>query len=207
MKKMRPKSIKVYDTDGVISIVTEWSIPKIKKLCTEYKIGKGEIDFYLTVLPKSPLIRYGFSFGTRESVKSMRFYAKGPHENHCDRNTSAILKYYEGVAEDFNHEYLYPQENGNHTEARYLDLGNDISGLLIMAEEKPFEFGVLPYTTEKLDNAKHLHELVKDTFYTVTIDGKQRGVGGDIPALACLKTQYKILPNKAHTLNFRMIVK
>ena len=207
MKKMRPKNINVYDTDGVISIVTDWSIPGIKKLCTEYKIGKGEIDFYMTVLPKKPLIRYGFIFGTRESIKDMSFYAKGPHENHCDRNTSAVLKYYEGVAEDFNHEYLFPQENGNHTEARYLDLGNDSSGLLILAEEKPFEFGVLPYTTEKLDNAKHLHELVKDKHYTVTIDGKQRGVGGDIPALACLKKQYKILPKRAHTLNFRMIVK
>ncbi len=207
MKKMRPKNINVYNTDGVISIVTDWFIPGIKRLCTEYKIGKGEIDFYMTVIPTRPLIRYGFKFGTRESVKSMRFYAKGPHENHCDRNNSAVLKYYEGVAEDFNHEYLYPQENGNHTEARYLDLGNDSNGLLILAEEKPFEFGVLPYSTEKLDNAKHLHELVKDSYYTVTIDGKQRGVGGDIPALACLKKQYKILPKRAHTLNFRMIIK
>lgn len=207
MKKMRPKNIKVSEKDGIVTIATDWRICNIKKLFTEYRIGKDSIDFAMSVQSRVPLIRYGFSFGTRESVDSLSFYAKGPHENYCDRNTSAILKQYAGKAEDFNHEYLFPQENGNHTQARFLDLGNDKNGLTILADKKPFEFSVLPYTTQKLDEAKHLHELVKDNFYSVNIDGKQRGVGGDIPAVACLKPQYKILPKQKHTLNFRMIIK
>lgn len=207
MKKMSPKSIKVMEQDGFVSIIIAWKIGGIKKLDTVYKIGKESIDFSMSVVPKVPLIRYGFSFATRENVNKISFYAKGPHENYCDRQTSAVLKRYEGVAEDFNHEYLYPQENGNHTAARCLNLGGEGDGMIIKAHKKPFEFSVLPYTVQKLDKAKHLHELVKDDFYSVTIDGKQRGVGGDIPAIACLKPQYKILPKQKHTLDFRMIIK
>ena len=76
-----------------------------------------------------------------------------------------------------------------------------------MAKDKPFEFGVLPYSMEKLEKADHEHELVKDDHYTVTIDGKQRGVGGDTPAMACLKTPYKINPGTVHRLACRIIVK
>jgi beta-galactosidase len=55
-----------------------------------------------------------------------------------------------------------------------------------------------------LDNAKHLHELKTLDYLTVYIDGKQRGVGGDVPALACLKPKYKILPRQLHSLKFRI---
>jgi beta-galactosidase len=207
MKKLAPKSIKVKNVDGVINVTINWKMKFLRKLVTEYKIGGEEIGFAMKVVAKRPLIRYGFTFATREDIKQMEFYAKGPFENYCDRNTSAILKSYKGIAEDFIHDYLCPQENGNHTEARLLDLGEGNEGIAILAEEKPFEFSVHPYTLEMLDNALHLHELNKINYYTVNIDGRQRGVGGDIPAIACLKKQYKILPKEEHRLAFRMILK
>jgi hypothetical protein len=53
-----------------------------------------------------------------------------------------------------------------------------------------------------LHNAQHLHELGREDMLTVCVDGKQRGVGGDIPAMANTKPQYKILPKQQHTLRF-----
>ncbi len=207
MKKLAPKNIKVSKTDGVINVKINWKMKFLRKLVTEYQIGNDEIGFSMRVIGRRPLIRYGFTFATREDVKEMEFYAKGPFENYCDRSTAALLKNYKGVAEDFIHDYFYPQENGNHTEARYLNLGGEKEGMAILAEEKPFEFSVHPYTLEMLDRAQHLHELNRLNYYTVNIDGRQRGVGGDMPAIAMLKKQYKILPKEEHKLKFRMILK
>ena len=150
--------------------------------------------------------RYGFTFALRDGVDGMQFFGKGPHENYCDRATGAINKVYEGVVEDFLHDYLYPQENGNHTEMHWLKIGGN-RGVEIIANEKTFEASVHSYTLDMLDDAKHLHELGTLDYNTIYIDGRQRGVGGDTPAMACLKPQYKILPRKQQTLKIRMIIK
>ncbi|MEG2450175.1 MAG: hypothetical protein RSB09_00425 [Clostridia bacterium] len=68
--------------------------------------------------------------------------------------------------------------------------------------EKPFEFSVHNYSLEALEAAKHLHELKKVDEQHIFIDGAQRGVGGDVPALACVKKQYKIAPWHEHTFSF-----
>ncbi len=205
--KLMPKKIDIKNEDGIVVLTITWKFPKAKLLTTVYRFGEDGVDMQMTITPKKELVRYGFSFATREDVKEMRYFAKGPFENYCDRQTAAVLKEYAGVAEDFNHEYLYPQENGNHTEARILDLGKDGSGLAVLAVEKPFEFSVRPYSIEKLEKATHVHELVKDGYNTITIDGKQRGVGGDGTGIAYLKPQYKIHPRQNYNMAVRIVVK
>ena len=206
MKNLKPKNIKVYDSKGLTFIEIEWKMNLLKSLNTVYCIGQDGIDISMNVVSRCELIRYGFTFALREGIDGIKFYGKGPFENYCDRNTGALLRKYEGKAEDFIHNYLFPQENGNHTGTRYLDIGEK-NGMILIAEDKPFEFSIHPYTLEMLDNAKHLHELDRLEYLTINIDGRQRGVGGDTPAMACLKPQYKILPKKEHTLHLRMIIK
>ena len=189
--------------NGAVTVSIEWKY-KYAKLFTDYVFGSEGIDFTMKIKPSCDLIRYGFKFETRKSIKDMTFYAKGPFENYCDRKTAAILKKYNGIADDFNHEYLSPQENGNHTEARYLTLGTEDNGLTVLAKNMPFEFGVLNYSTDMLEKATHAHELAKDDHYYITIDGKQRGVGGDVPAMAFLKKPYKIQGRKNYVLEFRL---
>ncbi len=208
-KKLRPKKISVTSNDGLVKVVVQWKMPCVSGLVTEYVVGKYSIDVKMSLKAKTDMIRYGFTFATREDVKSMAFYARGPHENHCDRNDSAVLCRYEGLAEEFAHEYLAPQENGNHTDARYLDLGDANQGITVLASGEPFEFGVSEYSMHTLENANHLHELIgkKNDYYTVYVDGKQRGVGGDVPALASLKPQYKIPAGRKYAFGFRLIIK
>ncbi len=206
-KTLKPKKITFKKEDDFVYVDIDWKYRYAKKLTTSYRIGKSTIDVSMTIFPKIGIIRYGFDFATREDVKNVSFYAKGPHENYIDRATGARLAKYEGVAEDFNHEYLYPQANGNHTEARYLDLGTADAGIIITAVEKPFEFSVLPYSIEKLEKAQHLHELVKDGYYTINIDGRQRGVGGDGTGIAYLKPQYDIHAKQYHSMQFRLTIK
>lgn len=206
-KKLKVKKISVTSNEGKVAISIRWKMPFVKELETLYEIAGGGIDVSMKVIASSEMERYGFKMALNEGFKDLKFYGKGPFENYCDRATAATLKVYEGKAEDFIHDYLMPQENGNHTEMRYAEVSGADSSIIFAAKDKPFSFGAHPYTKEMLDNAMHLHELGRLDYLSLNIDGAQRGVGGDIPALAVLKPQYKLLPKVPHTLSFRIILK
>ena len=180
----------------------DWSMKYLKKCHTTYTFGgDGSVDMQMTLVCSKDLERYGFTFRLGRGVDGIETYAKGPHENYCDRATASKLGLYKGVAEDFIHDYLYPQENGNRTGVRYASIGGE-DGVSIKAVDKAFEMTVHPYTCDTLHKAQHLHELEREDMLTVCVDGKQRGVGGDVPAMACTKPQYKILPKEQHSLHF-----
>lgn len=184
------------------AVEIDWScMPQLYSLKTVYEIGEDGLHIKMRV--KNALFslpRYGFRMQLKTS-DSVKFFARGPHENYCDRKTSAKLGVYEGTIADFEHNYLVPQENGNHCDARFVRVGGE-RGVTFAAVEKPFEFSVHDYTQEALDEATHAHELAHGDAVEVCIDGAQRGVGGDVPALACTKKRYKILPNRAHEFSF-----
>ncbi|MCM1306767.1 MAG: DUF4981 domain-containing protein [Bacteroides sp.] len=178
----------------------EWScFPQMTVLKTVYEAGEDGLKVYMRLRNHFfGLPRYGFRVGLATSDR-VKFFGRGPHENYCDRKTAAKLGVYEGAIADFEHNYLVPQENGNHCDTRYVEVGEN--GLRFEALSAPFEFSVHDYTQEALEAATHAHELKHGDYIELYIDGKQRGVGGDIPALACVKKPYKISP-KVHELEF-----
>lgn len=177
----------------------DWScFPQMSVLKTVYEAGEDGLKISMRLRNNFfGMPRYGFRMGI-ESPDRIKFFGRGPHENYCDRKAGAMLGVYEGSVPDFQHDYLVPQENGNHCDIRYVEVG----GLRFEAIDKPFEFSAHDYTQEALDEATHAHELKHGENYELFIDGKQRGVGGDVPALACTKKPYKISPNNTHTLSF-----
>ena len=74
---------------------------------------------------------------------------------------------------------------------RWLKVGGE-RGVLVTAAGTPFEMSVHPYTKKMLYDAAHSCELGRTPNLTVNIDGRQQGVGGDVPAIATLKKPYKI---------------
>lgn len=200
-KHLKGKVKKVEEKDGKVIVDVSWSMPFLRSLKTRYTFGKDGVMLEMKVKSWFALERYGFTFRLAEGADGLKFYGKGPHENYCDRATAATLGVYEGKAADFIHDYLVPQENGNHTGVRYAEIGGD-SGVKLEAVGAPFEMTVHPYTCEELFKAKHLHELKRENALTVCVDGGQRGVGGDVPAIASLKPQYKIKGGKEHSLSF-----
>ncbi len=199
---MRAKRIDVKEQDGAVIVEINWSMRYLKGLKTTYVFGgDGSVEMSMSLACSKDMERYGFSWRLAKGVDGIEMYAKGPHENYCDRATAAKVGLWKGNAEEFIHDYLYPQENGNHTGVRYVNIGGK-DGVSIRAIDKAFEMTIHPYTCDMLHNAQHLHELGREDMLTVCVDGKQRGVGGDIPAMANTKPQYKILPKQQHTLRF-----
>ncbi len=201
-KTLRVKRMRVDAQQGVVTVETDWSMRHLKSLHTTYRFGgDGSVELTMRVVPRRDLERYGFTWRLAKGIDGIELYGKGPHENYCDRATAAKLCLWKGNAEDMIHDYLYPQENGNRTGVRYATIGAH-GDMYVRAVDRAFEMTVHPYTYEMLHGAQHLHELGRQDMLTVCVDGKQRGVGGDIPAMANTKPQYKILPGREHTLKF-----
>lgn len=201
-KAQRKLKVKDVEVDGN-EVEISWSMPHIKNLKTKYALADDGL--MLTQKLKNVgfgLPRYGFTMRLKEGFDDMSFFGRGPHENYRDRFSSADLGLYTGKVDDFHHGYLFPQENGNHTEVRFLELSNG-DKVRFEALKKPLEVSVYPYSISALENARHLHELKGDSFTTVNIDGGQRGVGGDIPALANTKKRYKLNAGK-HKFAFKI---
>jgi len=204
--KIKPVDYSVVESGGKVVIDTIWKVPGMSRVNTVYTVNAdSSVEMSLSCKSFHNIIRYGFTFALVDSLKDIKFYGRGPHENYCDRKQSAELKVFSGRAEDFIHDYLYPQENGNHTDMRWLEIGGG-EGILIEACGAPFEASVHPYTLEMLDKAKHVNELKRLPNLTVNIDGRQRGVGGDTPSIAQLKPQYKIRKNKVHSFTVRLVL-
>lgn len=200
-KTLKAKRVSVREEQGAVIAEIDWSMRYLKKLHTTYVFGgDGSIDMQMNLVCSKDLERYGFTFRLAKGIDGIEMYAKGPHENYCDRATASKLGLWKGAAEDFIHDYLYPQENGNHTGVRYASVGDE-NGVSIKAVDKAFEMTIHPYTCDTLHKAQHLHELEREDMLTICVDGKQRGVGGDVPAMACTKPQYKILPKEQHSLH------
>lgn len=201
MRTLRATKTVVSQKDGIVTAQVTWKMRHLRALATTYTFaGDGTIDMQMCVVPNKDLERFGFTWRLASGVDHVRMYAKGPHENYCDRATASKLGVWEGSAESLIHDYLYPQENGNHTGVRYASVGKE-HGVAMRAVDGPFEMTVHPYTCKMLHEAQHLHELGREDKLTVCVDGKQRGVGGDIPAMANTKPQYKILPKQEHRLH------
>lgn len=192
---IKAASVKASDYNGCIKITVDWRMRFVDNVRTEYIITPaGRIITELTCRNITPydMPRYGITFELNYGFDSIRYYGKGPHENYCDRKTGAYLGVYNFEScEDFIHDYLFPQENANRCDVRWLEVGKDTC-LRVDALGKPFEASVHPYILSELQTADHSCYLPRHDFLTVYIDGGQHGVGGDIPAIAALKPQYKL---------------
>lgn len=179
----------------------------------QYRVyASGEIEVTnkfdpgLQPLPEMP--RFGMKMKVSKALGNLRYYGRGPHENYCDRNTSAFVGMYESTPEEQYFSYIRPQENGYKTDTRWLTL-TDLQGIGLKVSGMPlFSFSTLPYDLEDLDqgikeNYRHTCDLVPEDHYEVMIDYKQMGVGGDDSWGARPHLPYRI-PAQAYGYSFRM---
>jgi beta-galactosidase len=176
----------------------------LKYTYTVYADGEIGVDYHLrpaegTDLSKvAELPRVGTFFRLPEKFDQVKWYGRGPHENYCDRKTSAFVGIYEASVKDLYVPYVRPQENGYRTEVRKLIIqGTDGSGLLVKG--KPvISFSALPYSLHSLDYtssaARHTVDLKPSGFTELYIDYNQTGVGGDDSWGARPYQKYTLLP-------------
>lgn len=143
-------------------------------------------------LPNLPI--FALSFKVPADYRHLDWYAMGPEENYIDRAFGARLGVFCNEAADNMSGYVVPQESGNRTGVRRVDITDDSQrGIRITAPATaPVECNISPYTAFELESAYHVYELPNVYYTVVTVAGKQMGVGGDDSWGAPVHEEYQI---------------
>ncbi|MDD5900125.1 MAG: glycoside hydrolase family 2 TIM barrel-domain containing protein [Lachnospiraceae bacterium] len=146
---------------------------------------------------------FAMDFKLKRQYENFRYYGMGPEENYIDRNSGARLGVFSSTAKENLSGYVNPQECGNRTGVRYVEVTDKAgAGLRFSYDREPFEMSVLPRSAAELEHAMHLEELWNPCYTWVRIAAKQMGVGGDDSWGAPVHEEYKIDPREALTLAF-----
>ncbi|HZK39798.1 MAG TPA: glycoside hydrolase family 2 TIM barrel-domain containing protein [Clostridia bacterium] len=192
--------------NGQVEVSVKWFAPFASGVRTVYlfdAVGRVTVK-HCTAGVFLPLLKVGLRTGIDAQLSNAKFYGRGPHETYCDRKTGGKIAVHEMKVAELEHRYMRPQENGNRTDVRSLQLtGENGKGLTIEAPAgKQFNFSAGYYSQEKLEAAKHLYELKADQYITLNLDAAQRGVGGDLPGNTMLHPPYKMGTFKKYCFEF-----
>lgn len=119
--------------------------------------------------------RLGYEFTLNKENDSFTYFGMGDMENYRDMCHHAKMGLYQSNARNEYVNYIMPQEHGNHTRTKVLEMD---CGIQFIADSE-FEFNVSEYTSEALTKAEHINELWKNNKTNVRIDYKVSGIGSN----------------------------
>jgi beta-galactosidase len=159
-------------------LVQEWRFPATGPECSFlFDLDPG--------LPELP--RIGLAGTLVAGLERVRWYGRSPHECYSDRRAGASVGLYESSVDGLQVPYVLPQENGNRTDVRWVELSSrhgakpeepaeTVRGLRICASST-FDFGVSHHGADQLWKARHTCDLVRRPEIYLTVDIAQRGLG------------------------------
>ena len=101
--------------------------------------------------------RIGVRFRMPVAMNKVTYFGRGPEENYCDRNNGTMVGQYSSTADEMYFPYVRPQENGHHTDTRWLTIGKRAGkGLTIYADET-LGFNILRNSVEDFDGEEATH--------------------------------------------------
>ena len=96
--------------------------------------------------------RIGVRFRLPADMQQVQYFGRGPEENYLDRQAGTLVGLYSTTAEKLYYPYVRPQENGHHTDTRWVALtGKNGKGLLIKADQT-MGFNALRNSIEDFDS-------------------------------------------------------
>ena len=145
-----------------------------------YKInGYGDIVITTTVVPTDKVVTFpkiGLQMQIPLSFKNVRYFGKDT-ENYPDRNASGRVGVYKNNAADIFEMHEEPQESGNRTDVRWLEISDaDDYGLFISGNEH-LNFSIYQYSDTDLTKAERMNQIETANFWTLNVDYKQAPLG------------------------------
>ena len=199
---LRPEKFAIAETEDSCTLTFGYSTPAFEYTISYTVYGDGRVDVkavYPGVENHPDVPVFALDFKLKEDMGDFTYYGYGPEENYSDRASGARLDVFASNAKDNLPGYLNPQECGNRTGVRWVELGGE---LRITAKENPLEMSVLPYSAYELEHARHLHELPDSRYTWLRLAAKQMGVGGDDSWGAPVHEEFRIPAAIPMELNF-----
>jgi len=178
-------------------------------------IVKNQFSKVSEKIPEIP--RMGMQMRIPEIYSNLRWFGRGPHENYCDRKTSAFTGLYESSVDDQYVPYIRPQENGYRTDTRWLTLTDEDGNGLLVSGLPMICFAALRNIHDDFESPGRLSQYRRDAktanthtndvnprdFINLNVDYGQMGVGGDDSWGAEIHPKYRLMDRK-YEYSFRM---
>lgn len=199
-------------SSGIITVSSNYTLiggkASVDVKYTLYGNGVLKVEYALNPSPGLPNIpKVGMQCGILRNDDSINWYGRGPMENYIDKRYGADAGIYSKSIMDFMEPYVYPQENGNRTDVRWMYLKDNRGdqGLLVVADSL-LSMSAWPYTDANIEAAKHTNKLRDAGYLTLNIDLIQMGVGGNDSwsEVAAPLAQYQI-PSKHYQYSFYLL--
>lgn len=182
------KSFETRLLEREVQILTDIDIVYKKKALynvkTEYLVsgfGAVEVSSELT-MPKNSkapneIPRFGLVLQLKKEFDKVKYFGRGERENLPDMKAHAPVGIYETTVEAMHEPYIYPQDNGERTEVKWLSITDEQGrGIKVYANDK-FAFNAHNYTVNALYEAQHQEDLKEQPTTVLTLDGAIRGTG------------------------------
>jgi len=143
-------------------------------------LSSGEVSVETHVLPDEGLPflpRIGLQMHLPEGYDQVAWYGRGPHETYVDRKEGAQVGVYRASVDEQFVPYIFPQENGNKTDIRWVMLANADGIGLHASADRLLEVSVHHYAPEDLTAARHPYQLVRRPEVVLHLDYGQSGLG------------------------------
>ncbi len=166
-------------------------------------------------LPNIP--RLGMYLTVPNTFKDVAWYGKGPEESYWDRKTGQKTGVYSGKITDQFHRYSRPQETGNKTDVRWMEIASNnlklkvSSNVLLNVSVWPFPMREIDFNSkDAVESASGLVPVTKKHGADIkigetvqwNIDFMQMGVGGDTSWGRLVHKEYTIPANKKYLYSF-----
>ncbi len=167
-------------------------------------------------LPNIP--RIGMYLTIPNNFTEVSWYGNGPNESYWDRKTGVKTGVYSGKIEAQFHRYLRPQETGNKTDIRWMELASENMTLKVSSKEQLLNVSVWPFDMKEIDfnsdealksasglvpvTKKHGADIKIGNTIQWNIDFLQMGVGGDTSWGRLPHQEYTISANQKYSYSF-----
>jgi beta-galactosidase len=150
--------------------------------------------------------RFGLDLVVSAGLERISWFGRGPAETYADRQFERVGVYSSTVTDQW-FEYSRPQENGNKTDVRWVELTNT-DGIGLRAVGAPTLSVAASHVTKgDLESADYSFKLPRRSEVYLNLDMAQMGVGGidswspnayPLPA-------YRIAADAPHQYRFRLL--
>ena len=170
------RSVRWHSSDSNVTIVVEaraappvleWSID----VTTTYTfLPSGSVRIAVQGKPQglnlpSTLARVGVTMSLVPGMEQVTWFGRGPGESYRDKKLSQLFGTYKKPVDELWTEYEFPQESGNRTDVRWVNVSDGTNGGASLSarfgQQEGFSFQASHYCSEDVDRAQHPFELAK----------------------------------------------
>ena len=155
--------------DGVFSLISRYkSFAMSGDIILYYEVPSSDtLNITLDFTPKYDMVRYGIRFPIVKDDILCSWYGRGPGESYVDRKNAARLGMFAAGADKIYHPYARPAENSSHADTQIVNISNsrgDKISIKRITNTPKFDFTVLPYTPEQMNEYLHEEQLMNNDF-------------------------------------------